>query len=242
MESEAEPEASSTPTLPIMLSILPMQSPEPSGMLTPPLQTSASVPFRWEEEPGKPRPCTILTLCNNDNNGPKCLELPPCRLLLGESKFTKTPSPTTVLDGTIFQSSSFRFRRERRQGSFGSSTSLSPERGQLGPMVLAKKGHKETGFFGSWGQRTLKSNKGCSKKDVDGGSSVFSSSMDIVGCGGDDSSTTSTSTGVKKGRIRRNGSFTTLSQTRSHFWAAMYKGFKNVIPWSRKSKKEGLII
>ncbi|KAA8520763.1 hypothetical protein F0562_014965 [Nyssa sinensis] len=231
MGSEVEPQPCSTPKLPLF-SIPPMQSPEPSGMLTPPLYTSASVPFRWEEEPGKPRPCAILTLCNPNNNGPKCLELPP-RLLM-ESKFTKTPSPTTVLDGPyvgrpIFQSSSFRFIGERL-GSFGSSSSLSPERGQLGAMVLSKRGHKERGFFGTRGQRTLKI-KVC-EKDVEGGSCVFSSSMDIA----DDESS---NPGVK---MTRNGSFTTLSQPRSPFWAAIYKGFKHVIPWSRKSKKGGLII
>ncbi|KAA8516191.1 hypothetical protein F0562_019370 [Nyssa sinensis] len=219
MGSEAELEPSSTLKLPLF-SIPLMQSPGPSGMLTSPLHTLASVPFRWEEEPGKPRPCTALTLCNPSTNGPTSLELPP-RLLM-ESKFTKTPSPTTVLEGPyvgrpIFQSSSFRFRKERRQGSFvscSSSSSLSPERGQLGPMVLSQRGNKERGFFGSWGQMAIKI------KD------------------GDDESVAK----VKMARIRRNGSFTNLSQARSHLWAAIYKGFKQVIPWSRKSKKEGLII
>ncbi|KAF7137793.1 hypothetical protein RHSIM_Rhsim07G0003200 [Rhododendron simsii] len=125
-------------------------------MLTPPLHTSASVPFRWEEEPGKPRPCTALitttqTLSHQDphsidtpnyyNN--KCLELPP-RL----QSFTdpKMSSPTTVLDGPysfpLFQSSSFRFtttRRRERQGSFGSSCGGSPERGQFGNVLLSNK-------------------------------------------------------------------------------------------------------
>ncbi|KAK7338075.1 hypothetical protein VNO77_18673 [Canavalia gladiata] len=62
-----------------------MQSPEEekSGMLTPPLHTSASVPFRWEQEPGKPIPF----LLTHSDLLPKCLKLPP-RLLI--------PSPTTL--------------------------------------------------------------------------------------------------------------------------------------------------
>ncbi|XP_020210916.1 uncharacterized protein LOC109795788 [Cajanus cajan] len=44
-----------------------------------PLHSSASVPFRWEEEPGKPWPCSALISFSNVNP-PKSLELPP-RLL-----------------------------------------------------------------------------------------------------------------------------------------------------------------
>ncbi|KAK6142690.1 hypothetical protein DH2020_023038 [Rehmannia glutinosa] len=103
-----------------------MHSPEhPSGTATPPLQTLASVPFKWEEQPGKPRPCTdIIAL-----PGPaKCLELPPCRMLLMDPT-NKMPSPTTVLDGPYAVGrpmfSSFRFFREA-QCSFDSTSSDSP--------------------------------------------------------------------------------------------------------------------
>lgn len=67
------------------LPLFSIQSPETerSGMATPPLETLASVPFRWEQVPGKPRPCSALVSFSN----PKCLELPP-RLF--------TPSPATV--------------------------------------------------------------------------------------------------------------------------------------------------
>ncbi|XP_059634398.1 uncharacterized protein At4g00950-like [Cornus florida] len=242
MGSEAEAEASFTPKLPLFL-IPPMQSPEPSGMRTPPLQTYASVPFRWEEEPGKPRPCTtLMTLCNE----PKCLDLPP-RLLITESKITKTPSPTTVLDGpyvgsssrSVFQSSSFRFIKERegsfRRGGGASGRMTSPHKGHLGTMILTKRGHNnDRGFFGSWGQRTLK-RKG-SKKEGGGDSFVFSSSIDM----GEES--VSNNDRVKMTSIRRNGSFSSLSKARSHLWTAIYKGFKQAIPWNRKSKKEALII
>ncbi|KAK3012303.1 hypothetical protein RJ639_012851 [Escallonia herrerae] len=246
MGSESEPP--STPKLPL-LSTIPPYSPEHSGMLTPPLQTSASVPFRWEEEPGKPLPCTALIPLPNPNSKSygidKCLELPP-RMLFMESKMTKTPSPTNVLDGPYSLgkariSSSFRFSRVR-EGSFESLDSfgnMSPERGggqQLGSNVLdAKKGQTGKRIFSS-----LKSIK-VGKKEAGGGSFVFPSSVDVAGCGADDDGASSAK--VKTGGMRRNGSFSSLYQTRPRFWVAIYEGFKQVMPWkSRKSKKEELIV
>ncbi|KAL0464933.1 UNVERIFIED_CONTAM: hypothetical protein Slati_0380900 [Sesamum latifolium] len=91
----------------------------PSGISTPPpLQTPASVPFKWEEEPGKPRLCTRIITTQPS----KCLELPPaCRMLVfmdNDAPPTKTPSPTptTLLDGPYNvgrpKFSSFRLFRE----------------------------------------------------------------------------------------------------------------------------------
>jgi hypothetical protein len=116
--SLAEAVGSLTPKLPLF-SVPLMQSTEPSSMLTPPLHSSAFVPFCWEEEPGKPRPYTALATVT-DVFATKCLELPP-RLLSD----TKLPSPTTVLESPYvskskFQSSSFRIRREC-YGSFSRS-------------------------------------------------------------------------------------------------------------------------
>ncbi|XP_071932785.1 uncharacterized protein At4g00950-like [Coffea arabica] len=235
-----EPDTSSAPKLPLF-SMATVQSPEHSGMLTPPLYTSASVPFRWEEEPGKPRPCTaLITLpTSTTTESPRCLDLPP-RLFLEPSKITKTPSPTTVLEGPYvlgrpkFTSSSFRFFRER-QGSFDSSSSKSPERGQLSSMVLGKKLHKGRGLFGSWRQKTPKFRSG--KREA-GGSCSFVHPSSVSVDGADTGSDDGNIPRVKIGRIRRNGSFSSLSQAKSQFWAAVYEGFKQVLPWkSRKSKK-----
>ncbi|KAJ6679843.1 DUF688 FAMILY PROTEIN [Salix purpurea] len=59
MAPEADDEPSFTPPRLLLIpkphAYGPRQSPERSGTLTPPLHSSASVPFRWEEEPGKPR-------------------------------------------------------------------------------------------------------------------------------------------------------------------------------------------
>ncbi|GAV68227.1 DUF688 domain-containing protein [Cephalotus follicularis] len=243
---------SSTTKLPLPLFITShaqTQSPERSGMITPPLHTSVSVPFRWEQEPGKPKPCTALTTFtkpNNDGFAQKLLELPP-RLLL-DTKPTKLPSPTTVLEGpyitkSVFQSSSFRISGEC-YGSFRSR--CSPERGYRGAMLLTNRGDKEKGLFGSWRRKALKG-----KREAGGGSYVFPSSVDreTDGCSRemDNSSGTgsnsSSSTNVKVTRINRAGSFPNLSHTTSHFWVSIYEGLKQVaVPWkSRKLKKEKIV-
>ncbi|KAL2511274.1 hypothetical protein Adt_16874 [Abeliophyllum distichum] len=218
----------STPELPLFSKPVPhmMQSPDHSGMLTPPLHTLASVPFQWEEEPGKPRPCTaLITLPNPKNTETKCLELPPRLFMESSTKNTKTPSPTTVLDGPYvskprLSSSSFRSLREADKGSFDSTSSRSPEKGQLRTVVLCKKEHKRRGIFDSWGKksRALKGRK----KEI-----------------GDDNAETK----AKIGKLTRNGSFSSFNQARSHLWDAICEGFKQLIPWkSTKSNKEKLVL
>ncbi|KAI4355256.1 hypothetical protein L6164_004045 [Bauhinia variegata] len=219
-EADAKAEQSSIPRLPLF-SIPPMPSPEHSGMLTPPLHTSASVPFRWEEEPGKPIPCTALVPYTDPNDFlPKCLELPP-RLLID-----KLPSPTTVLDGPYggskrFKSPSFRVAKDC-YGSF------STERGQLGAMVLTK----EKRWFCSWRRKAIKV-----KREVSGGSHVFPSSADRESDGG--FSGDSQSARVKMTKMKRSGSFSSHNHSKSRFWATICEGLKKVNPWkSKKMKKD----
>ncbi|KAL9320493.1 hypothetical protein ACSQ67_012332 [Phaseolus vulgaris] len=118
-----------------------MESPERSGMATPPLHTSAAVPFRWEEEPGKPRPCSALIPFSNPIDFvPKCLELPP-RLLI--------PSPYVSTVNT-FRSPSF----TTTSNCYGSDTKV------LGAMVLAKAGgFKDSLWFASWKKKPFKLKK-----------------------------------------------------------------------------------
>ncbi|KAI3444395.1 hypothetical protein Pfo_001060 [Paulownia fortunei] len=230
-EDEREPclSALKLPILHISAAAASMHSPEhPSGMATPPLQTSASVPFKWEEEPGKPRPCThIIPL----PEPAKCLELPPCRMLFMEptNKITKTPSPTTVLDGPYNvgrpKFSSFRFFREG-QDSFDSISSGSPEGTALDVLLGSKKstgGLKARGFLGKF--------RG-GKKEVDGVSSRFSSSS-ASSCDSDESCRRVKNSAA--GKMRRNGSFSSVAHARSsHLWATIYQGLKQVIQWKSK--------
>ncbi|KAK7349417.1 hypothetical protein VNO77_06768 [Canavalia gladiata] len=225
-ESEVEAEECNTPRLPL-LNTLTMHSPERSGMKTPPLHTSASVPFGWEEEPGKPRPCTALVTFSNPT--PRCLELPP-RLMSIDAKLNnnKLLSPTTVLEGPYFQSPSFRMS-EDCCGSF------SAERGQLGTMVLNKgEGIKDKGWFGSWREKCFKS-----KREASGGSHVFPSYVDK------DTHHVSAIVGShKKVRVRkmkRSESFSNPFHAKPRLWKTIYESLKQVVvPWrSNKVKKFG---
>ncbi|EYU28554.1 hypothetical protein MIMGU_mgv1a018661mg [Erythranthe guttata] len=203
-----------------------------SGTATPPLHTLASVPFKWEEQPGKPRPCTDI-IALPEPTAIKCLDLPPCR-----TKLPKLPSPTAVLDGPYNLArpkfSSFRFFREARAASFDSSSSGGGGGSPLSSVdvLIGKKssttngGLTKTRRLFNFPSSTLRS---CNKSGADGGSLGFSPSS------GDERCKTTT--------MRRNGSFSSLAQaapTHHHLWGSIYESLKQAVAWksTRKSKKE----
>ncbi|XVF53382.1 hypothetical protein PTKIN_Ptkin05aG0095000 [Pterospermum kingtungense] len=213
MGSDAECETTTTPKL--SLYSFPGKTEEPSGMLTPPIYTSASIPFQWEEAPGKPRPCpstsdTTTTSTQSKPNAARKLELPP-RLLAHEAKVTNMPSPTTVLDGPDacrFMSYTLPYRKG---GSF-----RSPDNKR----VKAIFGSSRWGSFRKAGRVVQGS---------------FDFSTDPVE---DDDNGAQ----VKIARIRRKGSLSSLSLARSHVLESIYESFKQVVPWRRgreKMKKQG---
>ncbi|KAG2708457.1 hypothetical protein I3760_05G194700 [Carya illinoinensis] len=88
-------ETSSIPKLSFLSLSSKLAESSPAGMLTPPPRSvTASIPFQWEEAPGKPRPCASDA---KPNISARTLELPP--RLQSESKAANMPSPTTVLNG-----------------------------------------------------------------------------------------------------------------------------------------------
>ncbi|KAF5743790.1 hypothetical protein HS088_TW08G00378 [Tripterygium wilfordii] len=204
-------------------------------MVASPLHTAASVPFRWEEVPGKPRPCS--TLINIPTQ--KCLELPP-RLLM-DAETAKLSSPSTVLEGPYmgrsrFQSTSFSLKRESFRKIW------SPQVGKFDPLVLSN-GDGKTGKvgFGSWrwGKSPFKG-----KCEVVVGNHVFPSSVD----GESDINTEDDDESCKKRNVKtttemkRSGSYTISPPARPHFWATVYEGLKKVVPWkTRKLKKDGML-
>ncbi|XAR71619.1 hypothetical protein NMG60_11017982 [Bertholletia excelsa] len=132
----SEPPTESSPTPKLSLFSLPSQPPEPPGMLTPPLQMPAAIPFQWEEAPGKPRPFSA-----GDPPRPKAarsLGLPP--KLVNEEKIAiaDVASPTTVLDGPYCVSHTLSF-------SIGTASFRSSEE-----EVAKKQSRKERWDFGSW--------------------------------------------------------------------------------------------
>ncbi|XVF10086.1 hypothetical protein REPUB_Repub07fG0152900 [Reevesia pubescens] len=210
MGSEAQCETTPTPKL--SLYSFPSKAKEPSGMITPPIHTSVSIPFQWEEAPGKPRPCLSSDSTSQSNAKPnvaRCLELPP--RLLAEAKVATMPSPTTVLDGPDagrFVSYTLSFRKG---GSFRSPAN--------------KKVNKEKVVFGSsrWGSFRK------AGRVVQGS---FDFSTPVVD-GGDDGGGAQ----VKLTRVRTKGSLLRLSQARSHVLVSIYESFKQVVPWRREQEK-----
>ncbi|KAL5567752.1 hypothetical protein UlMin_024327 [Ulmus minor] len=190
-----------------LFSLTPSQQPEPSGMRTPPLRASASVPFLWEEAPGKPRENDIKP----KNSPVRSLELPP--RLLAEIKVT---SPTTVLDGPeVGRSMSFTFSYRSPNESWGKRLT-----------------REKVGYFGSarWG--SFRKNK-----EAVGGNLDFFSNGGRDFCGG------ATGGGgggakVKITRVRRRGSFLSISNSKAHFLASIYENIKQRVPWRRKQEKQ----
>ncbi|GMI98974.1 hypothetical protein like AT4G27810 [Hibiscus trionum] len=206
-EHESEKES---PRLPLFSSPhAHMVSPERPGTLTPPLRSSASVPFLWEEEPGKPKACATVSPFP-DNFARKCLELPP-RLQEANKNNNKVCSPTTVLDGpymgrTRFQSSSFRMVKSERYGSFRGPENMVPERVE----------REKDGFHGS-------------RRRSDGGGKSY-----VFPSYGEEYNSSS----VNIRRMNKCGSLNSRSLSKSHFWASIYEGLKQVVPWSKREKKD----
>ncbi|OMO93617.1 hypothetical protein COLO4_16773 [Corchorus olitorius] len=170
------------------------ESPVP-GVTTSPIHSSVSIPFQWEEAPGKPRlPCPA----GSDISTPRCLELPP--RLLAEAKVANMPSPTTVLDGPDHASRSVSYTFSfRKGGSFRSPDNNNNRKVLFGSSrwgSFRKPGRVVQGSF------DLSSISVVDGSDTNGGGSGG-------GNGGSD-------TQVKITRVRRKGSLLSVSQARSH--------------------------
>ncbi|RDX80844.1 hypothetical protein CR513_38547, partial [Mucuna pruriens] len=155
------------PKTPPKLSLLTIsRASMPPELPTPPPRTAVSVPFEWEEAPGKPRPCHTRSDPKGCADVARTLELPP-RLVLLEAK---SSSPTTVLDGPYVG----------RAMSFSSSYRSSKD---------------------TW-NASFTSNRWSALKKNDPGKGTFDfSSWTVEGSGK-----------VKITRVRRKGSFSSLSQ------------------------------
>ncbi|KAK7275383.1 hypothetical protein RIF29_16499 [Crotalaria pallida] len=225
MEGGCEAEKSNIPRLNLFKFKPPLiHSPERSGMQTPPLHTSVSVPFWWEQEPGKPKPCTALVSFSNKKPTPKCLELPP-RLLINDAN----PSPTSVLESPYDDGDD-----DDVDDWHGGSFAFGGERGaQLGTMVVTKgvgRRIKEKGWFDSWREKVFKVSK-----EVSGGSHVFPSSADRVAdhIGG------SHNKKLRITKVKRSRSSSNIFHATSCVWT-ISEGLKQVVPWrSKKQKKNG---
>ncbi|KAL4369820.1 hypothetical protein S245_018633 [Arachis hypogaea] len=197
-------------------------SPERSGIVTPPFCTLASVPFGWEEEPGKPRITSsssntnaIVTLTKSKSKS-KSLQLPPRLQQLvhdeGDDDATKVHSPSSVLEGPYCISRS-------------NTCHLPPSSRGLDTGMRTK----ERGWFGS-----LRGWKGFNvKREVSRGSYVFSSNS---------TSSADEDYHVNENKVR---SVTKMQRSRSisHLfhakpWTMIRESFKQVVPWKSQKLKE----
>ncbi|KAL3622258.1 hypothetical protein CASFOL_033669 [Castilleja foliolosa] len=210
-----------------------------SGISTPPLQTPASVPFKWEQVPGKPRP---LTRFGPQPEPTKSLDPPPFKTMqqlimnmeYSAPKITQSPSPHSILDGPynlgrpMFSSS--RFSRDH-QGPDPFESYSGPFEGT--PYLLGGKKGRRKGLLGKF--------KG-GKREVEGGISGFSFSSNSS-CDSDESCPRGMEQIVEGGgggrKMRRHDSFQHLSAHQniksSHIWASIYGGLKQAVHW--KSSK-----
>ncbi|KAJ0102873.1 hypothetical protein Patl1_05184 [Pistacia atlantica] len=184
---------------------------EPPGMLTPPVNIPASIPFQWEEAPGKPRN-SCVTQSKPKPASARCLELPP--RLLCETKMINIPSPTTVLDGPDVGRSLSYTLSFRRGGSL-------------------RRENKEGLLFWSsrWGSfKKNKVNVGGRNSDI-----LDSSAASGGGDGGSDGGAKVKITRVRK----RSVSFLSLKShtSSSHMWTSICESFKQAVPWRRRQDK-----
>ncbi|KAL6493945.1 hypothetical protein OROGR_031854 [Orobanche gracilis] len=210
-----------------------MDSPDhPSGISTPSLRPAASVPFKWEQEPGKPRPGIQVT---TPPEPAKCLEPPPCRMQFSAAstdpatKITETPSPSSILEGPYdynvgragFSSSRFLIRDgQDSSGSYCSAGIEIPTREGALPGGRKSRGKGLFGKFNGGGGGVDPGCFECSSRSCDSSDESRRKRMENSG-------------GKKK--MRRRASFSGDSHPKSsHIWATIYEGFKHVIHWKSK--------
>ncbi|KAK0592299.1 hypothetical protein LWI29_016877 [Acer saccharum] len=199
----------------------------------PPVHTGASVPFQWEEAPGKPR--LGCTESKPSSTVARSLELPPRLVLTDHHHQIKVnnngSSPTTVLEGPyVGRSLSYTFS-SRKGGSF-----RSPGEGWGKGNSSRQSNNKERVMFGSsrWVTTTTTTTTVKKNDKVLGGTFDFFPSDNEIGHG----SRGGGNTKVKITRVRkRSGSFRNLSNSTSHLWTSIYEGFKQVVPWKRRSRQ-----
>lgn len=203
MEAEKETEQEGNLTV-MKLPVLPTKPNTHSHSLSSPIHSSmaASVPFSWEEEPGKPKQHSsssssstspLTSYCSSSPETHKSLELPPRLLSLEKDggSATKLHSPMTVFDGPYsitrskrMDSPSFRMMVKGSGDCYGSFRSdiygdledveedSKQQDTSSGSLALVKK-RGRLGFFGFRRRRALKR-----KTEFGRGSYVFPSSVD----------------------------------------------------------------
>lgn len=133
--SDAEGDQSSTPRLAIFSTS--WEVPEPQGTKTPPLIAPVSIPFKWEEAPGKPKALGIFDLTTS-----RSLHLPPrLQLLLDRSNSSlaecRVESPSKHL--RLYRSTSLKCPSSSKRAEFDSlGVPVQQHRGIIGQSLEDK--------------------------------------------------------------------------------------------------------
>ncbi|KAM3247694.1 hypothetical protein P3L10_009461 [Capsicum annuum] len=181
---------------------------------TPPLHPAVTIPFQWEEAPGKPKSPTTKS------KAARCLDLPPRLTLLlnEEGKVTNIPSPTTVLTGPYVGRSlscvneGALEKKEEINGGTGSN-------------------NKDVVMMRSWRWENLKENN---TRVVVKGNFDFSGPLSSS----NSSANYDFDTHQRKFlRFTRKGSLLSFSRNNSNLLGGIYESFKQAVPWRWRRAK-----
>ncbi|XP_047333552.1 uncharacterized protein LOC124937084 [Impatiens glandulifera] len=184
----------------------------PEGLPTPPLQTPVSIPFNWEEAPGKPRRHDIA-LTKPKPKAARSLELPPAKQMVSNNS---SPSLMKILEG----GESGKGVTHTLSFSFGKLSFQSPEEAGGSKRQMRKEGINSNRWnLSSWRWGSFRRNE-----VADGGNMDFLSSVMV-----DDENSPFqgqwSSNNVKKTRFNK-----------PNFLTSIYKSFKQAVPWRRKQE------
>ncbi|CAN0889555.1 Uncharacterized protein At4g00950 [Linum grandiflorum] len=195
-----------------------------------PLHTSASVPFRWEQHPGKP-------IHNDDDDvdvhllqsepRKKSLDLPPRLLIMEEDRSRLQSSSFRLVKRDWQLGSSFRRTESSLDGRRGVFSSFKVLLGGVNDGGSSNGGREVGGNHSSYVFPAYLDGGGCSNLSYDEEEGSFKEEAKVV-----ESSSRRRST-----EISRSGSFSAATKSH-HFWATIYEGLKQVVPWRRRRGKK----
>ncbi|XP_072966822.1 uncharacterized protein At4g00950-like [Typha angustifolia] len=209
---------------------LPRQRPDPPGLATPPLRLPVSIPFVWEEAPGKPKEESGIRaqdlVRRHSTPSPfrsRVLDLPP-RMA---GKTDDVDSPTTVLDGPYSLSGCYSFAHAEEEPHVG---------------VSGRKKEKAVWF---WRRRKVRRD-GKWEASLDGASPSFPnpSSVSSHSCyNSGDGDVGRSEEEERKVRLKRFRSSRSLALSvsldgTSQLWARLCESMKQVVPWRRERKTQ----
>ncbi|XP_010924908.1 uncharacterized protein At4g00950 [Elaeis guineensis] len=225
---------SSTPPK-LSLYSLPSQRRRPAGMATPPLRVPVSVPFSWEEAPGKPRkePGLRDSRPSPSHGWHRGLDLPP-RMVVEEMRSNNLSSIAAVHDGPY----SLGRAATCSSFSFGENPVKSKERGvwfwRRGRGRKVRRDRNwEMSFRGLKGFIISPSLSSSSQSSA--GSSVGDGVGNEEEEEEEEEEEAKHDRKVRITRFRRTKSLASVSShATSHLWAGIYGSLKQFVPWRKE--------